>query len=230
MVLNWALRYQPIVELVDRLGARTVVDVGSGPHGLSEYWNGSVIHTDLHFPVAPRDGVLAVASRAEQLPFRDDAFDVAVSVDLFEHLPLEVRPRAVTELLRVSRGPVIVAFPCGDAARRADRVLSRLIGVAGAQRPGWLVEHEAQTSYPDRDTLTAALPRGARIEADMPNENVYLHTLVMLCEMHPLTRRLTDRLDRAEPVRLLRPVAHRGRAYRSVFVLEQDRHPGATGC
>ena len=48
-MLNWTLRYLPVVTLLDQCEARQVLDVGSGWHGLSRYRAGPVVQTDLQF-------------------------------------------------------------------------------------------------------------------------------------------------------------------------------------
>ncbi|MCB0867866.1 MAG: class I SAM-dependent methyltransferase [Solirubrobacterales bacterium] len=48
------------------------------------------------------------------LPFEDKSFDLAVSVDVLEHIPRELRQRHFDELLRVARRGVIVSCPYGS--------------------------------------------------------------------------------------------------------------------
>lgn len=163
-VLNWLLRYQPVIDILDRDGPATVLDVGSGWHGLSWYWPRPVVQADVEFgDVGPSDGRAGVAhqvrSTAEALPFADGAFDYVVSLDLIEHLPDAARAAAVRELARVARVAVIVGYPSGPAAQRCDRTLDRMLRATPARLvpawPTWLDEHRRQRAYPDRRTLDA---------------------------------------------------------------------------
>ena len=92
-MLNWILRYEPVIRLLDEMDATSVLDVGSGWSGLSWYWPHRVVQTDLNFAGSPppprsREGEAGtVRSTAERLPFADDAFDFAVALDMMEHLP-----------------------------------------------------------------------------------------------------------------------------------------------
>ena len=45
------------------------------------------------------------------LPFKDNSFDVVVTSDVYEHVPPEIRERFLDNLLRVSRGYVILGAP-----------------------------------------------------------------------------------------------------------------------
>jgi SAM-dependent methyltransferase len=144
-VLNWIMRYQPVIKLLDELGAEKVLDVGSGWYGLSWYWPHNVVQTDLYFtgnapsPVERAGTAQFVPATAEELPFADKSFDYAVSLDMMEHLPAGIRGKAVAELARVSRTGFMIGYPVGDAAagcvsrqghprRRAARGLAHCAG------------------------------------------------------------------------------------------------------
>ena len=214
------MRYEPFIRLLDEVGAREVLDVGSGWYGLSWYWPHRVVQTDLDFsgerPLDPRPGDVAfVRSTAERLPFADDSFDYVLSSDMFEHLPLDVRAQSVVELTRVARRGVLVGFPTGPAAR-VDRFFARLLRLRGRDLPSWLEEHLQQTSYPDRETLSTALPDGWVIREQHPNGNAALSGLVGLAEMWGTTYPL-DPATRAPgaPARVPPPGQRRtGRAVR----------------
>jgi len=60
---------------------------------------------------------------AENLPFPDGSFDLAVSLRFFGHVPPEVRQRVLGELKRVSRGPLIVAYYLRHCLQRYQRDL-----------------------------------------------------------------------------------------------------------
>jgi ubiquinone/menaquinone biosynthesis C-methylase UbiE len=58
------------------------------------------------------------------MPFEDGAFDLAVSIRLFGHLPHDAKVAALREMGRVSRRGVIVFFP----------IETRLVAARGAWR------------------------------------------------------------------------------------------------
>jgi Methyltransferase domain len=64
--------------------------------------------------------LLFFQSSIASLPLANLSFPVVASVDVLEHLPLEVRDAVVAEMFRVARTALIVAFPCGRRARQTD--------------------------------------------------------------------------------------------------------------
>lgn len=226
MQLNWLMRYQPVVRLLDERPPGTVLDVGSGWHGLSSYRPGRVVQTDLAFgarpgPDAVHGAPTLVAASAESLPFADRAFDYTVSLDMFEHLPAGVRDQSVRELCRVTRAAVLVGFPVGRPAKTVDDALYRLIRVRRGVVPDWLVEHRQQERYPDRDMLAGALPEGWAITQRVPSGNVVSQTALVLAEELPGARAVTHRLERRWRVGGAPALLDRGRTYRTIFVLQQ---------
>jgi SAM-dependent methyltransferase len=80
------------------------------------------------------------------LPFADDSFDTAISVDTLEHLPRAARASFVEELKRIAKDTVLVTCPLQSEdgkfrARDYDRRLANLISFKRAVVPGWLEEH-----------------------------------------------------------------------------------------
>jgi SAM-dependent methyltransferase len=90
-----------------RTGVRagmTIVDVGCGSLGLRALEP----HLDITgVDIAPRPeypGPFVRADATELLPFADDAFDLAYSSSVIEHVPRERRAAFASELKRVARG------------------------------------------------------------------------------------------------------------------------------
>jgi ubiquinone/menaquinone biosynthesis C-methylase UbiE len=71
-----------------------------------------------------------VEASVERLPYPDRSFDAATCVGLLMHLDADVRVRALRELARVSRGPMVVQYGCVDLFQR---VSERLTGVPPGQ-------------------------------------------------------------------------------------------------
>ena len=68
-----------------------------------------------------------VESSVECLPYPDQSFDAATCIGLLMHLDAAVRVRALRELARVSRGPLVVQYGCVDVFQR---VSAQLTGVS----------------------------------------------------------------------------------------------------
>jgi GT2 family glycosyltransferase len=67
------------------------------------------------------------------LPFPDGSFDLVASHDVYEHIPDQLRPGFVRELLRVGRGPVLLVAPFADAR---TELCERLVGGYFVARTG----------------------------------------------------------------------------------------------
>jgi SAM-dependent methyltransferase len=226
-MLNWIMRYQPVIKLLDELGAKRVLDVGSGWYGLSWYWPHDVVQTDLHFDGPEPDPTMRagtakfVPATAEDLPFEDGQFDWTVSIDMMEHLPAPIRAKAVSEIARVSRRGFIIGYPVGRTAAKVDRWLAKAWTITPTQAvPEWLEEHLAQEVYPDRQTLTTALPEGWHITRELPSGNVLLGTVIVWAEAMPLGGRLTRMAERKARTRPMPAWLDRGRTYRFIWVVE----------
>jgi Methyltransferase domain. len=55
-----------------------------------------------------------VTGNATNLPFRAEAFDLVLSIDVYEHIPAPERSVYLHELLRCARRMVILAAPFAD--------------------------------------------------------------------------------------------------------------------
>lgn len=225
-LLNWFMRYDPFVSLLDELDAGWVLDVGSGWYGLSWYWPRRVVQTDVAFssvnpaPFGRAGEVSFVCSSAERLPFADDAFDYALSSDLMEHLPADIRAASVREMIRVARRGILIGFPTGPAAWN-DRVLAKVLQLRGSALPSWLDEHLQQARYPDRRTVEEALPDGWRITLERANSNAVLSLVVAMAEMSRAAgaARAAERFVRR---RGIPKWWNRGAVVRTVYLVEPE--------
>lgn len=92
-----------------------------------------------------------VLGDALALPFDDDSFDYAVSVDVFEHIPAEAREKYLSELRRVARRGVLLAAPFdSEEVRGAERLANEFHRSVHQQENVWLAEH-AENELPDLD-------------------------------------------------------------------------------
>jgi SAM-dependent methyltransferase len=152
--LDQGLRYDGVVRFLQRLSPSEVLEIGSGSSGLAAWWPGPVTGVDLRFDGDPLPNLSTIAASAADLPFADRQFDAVVCVDVFEHLPPPVRRAAWSEMLRVARRAVWLAYPCGRAATRADRMLAATARALRRSAPGWLAEHLEDGGLPAAESLS----------------------------------------------------------------------------
>jgi GT2 family glycosyltransferase/SAM-dependent methyltransferase len=91
------------------------------------------------------------------LPLADASFDLAACHDVFEHLPADRRTGFVAELLRVSRGPVLVLAPFADPrVTRCEQLVNGYFTARVGHSLTALDEHAA-FGLPDLAELTGWL-------------------------------------------------------------------------
>jgi SAM-dependent methyltransferase len=92
-------------------GPVSVLDVGCGPVQLTEAFLGpgfQVVRADVErFDGSDIDVIVS----GQNLPFATAAFDLAVAIEVLEHVPAKERPSFVRELQRVSRQATIICCP-----------------------------------------------------------------------------------------------------------------------
>ncbi|MGO4360852.1 class I SAM-dependent methyltransferase [Terrabacter sp. RAF57] len=220
------MRYQPVIAIVNEFGATDVLDVGAGWHGISRWWDGRVVQTDLILEGRPkgleaRGSASYVKATAENLPFADGAFDFTVSLDMFEHLPTEIRTTSVRELVRVSRRGAVIGFPVSGSAESVDLKIAAACRRMRRPIPSWLSEHLAQDFYPDRSMLEDALPPTWHITREVPNGHVSVQRWLVLAELTPVLAAASHLLERAlRRVGQLPDLVHRPPAYRTIWLVE----------
>lgn len=82
-----------------------VLEVGSGPGFLKDYWREIIISDVFYMPW------LDIVSRCEKLPFKDSTFANLVCVDVFHHLASPVKFLKEAERVLVPKGQIIMIEP-----------------------------------------------------------------------------------------------------------------------
>ena len=210
--IDFVRRHMTIVNEVEalrqQLGRRIdVLDFGGAHSPLSDFLR--MYGLGRHYRVTLADVDQAAIARARlrpplqsrhvldpsaRLPFEDGAFDVVVSSDVFEHIPVRERPRWASELQRVSRHGQVHNIPCdGDqfVSSRTDAEFQRW-HVARFERPEpWTAEHIAN-GVPRVDELKELFPE-ARLKGSA-NAALWLRTMKDEAARRSSVRRLTRAL------------------------------------
>lgn len=96
-------RHKRMAELVTAKGS--ILDVGGSLKELKRFVNNPITTVD----VIGGDVVAA----GTYLPFKNNSFDIVVSLDTIEHIPAKNRLQFISENLRVAKKQVIIAAPMG---------------------------------------------------------------------------------------------------------------------
>jgi SAM-dependent methyltransferase len=127
----------------------TVLDAGCGEYGLSAFVAAkSVVGVDILPTDVKVDGFTFIHGSIITLPFSERSFSIAASVDVLEHLPSDLRPEAIKQLIRVAKETIIITFPSGNDAREIDEAFNNRLVSSNQAVPDWLSEH-LENPYPD---------------------------------------------------------------------------------
>jgi len=224
-----ALRYLPIRDVLRERGmdGAAILDVGSGDNGISTYLPCSITCCDVAFKDVASRSLSRVQGRGETLPFGDECFDAVVSADSLEHIPGEVRPQALAEMVRVSRRLVVVVVPTGEGATRQDERLAAFATLQLGYVPPLLQDH-LRNGLPSveevRSALTCAGTKSGRTlhVTVVKRDNLFLRELLCKADLrqHWLSKLVFRRS--VVLVALLYRYLSFGKCYRAMIVAERS--------
>jgi hypothetical protein len=147
-------------------------------------------------------------SRPVALPYADKSFDCCLITDVYEHVPAEVRPEILREMLRVTDGLVLLAAPQGDQiVTRFDRIVFDFIWGKYAERFEPLEQHIKFGLEPLEVMLESLKAQGADEVLALPCNYVYrwIHQILIFFDLQyehgdydlfePLNRIYNERLS-----------------------------------
>ncbi len=214
-MLNWLVRFAPIVRYLPRMGITNVLEVGSGSFGLAEFVSFPVTGCDVSFPTECHERLRPVIGSITALPFDDDAFQCVVCLDTLEHLAPGQRDVGIRELIRVTAKHLIVGCPVGGLAQSMDSRMLQQFRIKNRTPPSWLVEH-LENPFPRQAEIAATLEDAGLTYRAINNEPLLMH--------YPLTRvenshfePILNRFSKNKFLRHRMPNVAFGPAYRVIF-------------
>jgi len=161
--INMKLRYKQVVDKLEALKKRTpelkVLEVGSGSKGVTRFFKHPVVGIDVEFQKYKNKWLKEIVlSATKKFPFKDQEFDVVISVDTIEHIPKKERVKALKEIKRVSKKYIILEYPT-VFTKWDDRVIKK-----------WPKKSEAYLNI--KEHLDAGIPDGSEISQVFKGCNV----------------------------------------------------------
>ncbi|MDP2342912.1 MAG: methyltransferase domain-containing protein [Deltaproteobacteria bacterium] len=224
-MINQLIRYEPALRFMEMAGHQRLCEVGSGQNGICKFLDQDVTGididfrdyqsgsgTDFHPRLTPVFGDILKGTN-----FADGEFDVVLCVDMLEHVAKADRPRAIKEILRMSKRAYI-ALPVGARALAADRWLDEVLRRIGRVPPAWLREH-FDAGFPVDGEIEHILDSMPQFEYDaFDNDNILFHKFVVFLEIVRFAH-LSDRISRWKIARPLMRLFNGGDAYRRVYLV-----------
>ena len=136
----------------------TVLDVGCGQQMLLGSFLPDHQLTYLDPLLAGKDAEHIIGRRLTPESVQDGRYDIVVSVDALEHIPADVRPAFLSQLIRASKRGVVIAAPFADAgdAKSTDDSVHEAYRAKCGHDYSWLREHE-EYGLPSLATTLAQL-------------------------------------------------------------------------
>jgi len=241
---NALIRYRPVISYLKATGAEKILEVGSGSIGITRFLRQEVTGVDLDF-AGPRTSYLRpTKGSAASLPFDNNTFDSAISLDVLEHVPKPEREQMIAEMIRVSKESVIIAAPCGEApaaweTRLRDTIDRRISRWANQEkkkailfRSDFLKDHQSKGLPSYQEVLQAFEDLAAKSAVPMritaiDNEPCWLWYILALGSI-----RISNFFWILTTVvgTILMPIITRikfGDPYRKIFIIEKCKLDGA---
>lgn len=160
------------------------------------------------------------------LPFSDKSFDACLVTDAYEHVPAEMRPSLLGEMLRVTRGLVLIGCPQGnEIVNRFDRIVFDFIWGKYGERFEPLEQHIEFGLDPLEKVLASLRDQGADKVVALPCNYVYrwIHQILIYFDMQHRhrSRDVFEALNRIYNERLS-PYDYREPCYRYLIVVATD--------
>jgi hypothetical protein len=182
--LNWLCRYIPLKAHL--AGAEhSLLEVGSGAHGVGCILSEPFVGIDIAFEAAPVAPMFGVQYSGGRLPFKTAAFHTVLSIDAYEHVPPAFRIEFLNELARVSAQRVVLAFPADAAAVESDRFMQHLYRHLNLGEPAWLREHEEHGMPSSAEAEATLGTLGGWRWREVPTSGNLVSLLLLLADVLP---------------------------------------------
>lgn len=139
---RWVSFYHQLDELFKLPNLSSVLEVGPGMplvRDMLAYHAPTVTYRSLDLAADLEPDVLGSVTR---IPLEDDSFDVVCAFQILEHIPYEEFETALTEMARVSRGPVLISVPHFGPAFRLLLKIPMLPKIEVAQKIPYPIQHQ----------------------------------------------------------------------------------------
>jgi len=162
-----------------------VLELSRRTTGLTDYLPEALI---TNFPTHSNDA--PILSDPVSLPYPDNSFHACLISDVYEHVPPEMRPGLLNEMLRVTEGLVLIGCPNGNEfVSRLDRMVFDFIWGKYGERFTPLAQHVEFGVEPIEEIVKSIEARGADRVTVLPANYVYrwIHLILIYFDLQHKT-------------------------------------------
>ncbi len=179
-----ALRYLPMVEVINTYDNPVVVEIGSGGLGVGPYLKRPFVGVDIAFDPPQSKHLIPLTGSVLAIPLPSNYADVVVNSDMLEHIPSAKRQQAVNELFRITKKCIIIGVPIGKDSAAQDKELDTAYRKIHHQLHPFLAEH-VTNGLPEIDDVKKYIDHAAKKYqrqyqvSIQPNQNLQLRRWLM---------------------------------------------------
>ena len=221
-MIDQAIRYIPIVDIIESGKFSRILDVGSGSHGCGDYIPLNFVGCDIKFRGVTSQKLVPVIGSSEHLPFKSSAFEIVVSCDTLEHIENQERERVIQELVRVASEKIIIACPCNTDAANCDRKIASWYKFVHRKYPDWLLEH-LKNEMPSEKQISQILAKSHLDFHIIDNENNTIHLIIVALLSIPIISMISAKLVKwcSTKLSFITKCLNFGTPYRKIFVISK---------
>lgn len=211
-----------IKEMKDYSSFDSVLDVGGGGRSHKDFFPNKNFHILNIFKSTNEVDIKFTLASAADIPFEDNSFDLVVSSDTLEHIPIGDRTNAINEMIRVAKKRVFLLVPCGEYAQNYEKRILRM-GLFFKRNMKWLNEHK-ECGLPMSSDIEKVILENKDVENLLikNNHNIYFWFLGSL--ISPMVRAIFAKSDRTKLIKFWKVwnLFNKGNnSYRKIFVIDK---------
>lgn len=159
-----ALRYLPVVSVLKslKLEKTKILEIGSGSLGIIPYLKRPIDGIDIDFSGPKTQLLNKIRGSADNVPFKKNAYETILSVDVVEHLNKDKRELSVFECLRVAKKLAIIVVPIGKESEDQDRILYEYWKKIFKTKDNLFLREHTENKLPTGDEILVYIDRSLR--------------------------------------------------------------------
>ena len=156
-MLDIVLRYYTIVQQINNSKLSKVLEVGSDDYGIAPFLDKSkkIVLFDVAFRRKNLKNVTYKTGSVLNMPFKDNSFDIVVSVDMLEHIPAKLRKKALSELICVTKHRLYLSFPADNPARERDKKVYQIFSKIPSYHLSRYINEHIENGLPESSEVVS---------------------------------------------------------------------------